>query len=433
MLDNKPYDHIEQNKQQTNWFDLGFKHVWRPYTQEKIAPLPLKVKQTLGSKIILEDGVELIDGISSWWSAAHGYNHPYILAQIQKQLEIMPHIMFGGLAHEPAYKLAQRLADITKMDKVFFTDSGSTAVETAMKMAVQYWQNIGHKRKNRFVSFTNSYHGDTMGCMSVCDPESGMHNAFHDYMIRQYSFKLPTEEYEFSEFEVLISDLKINIAAVILEPLVQGAGGMKFHSPDLVAEIYRICKKHDILFIADEVMTGFGRTGHMFACGEAGIIPDIMCIGKALTAGIMPMAATLAKLNIYDAFLGDDINKALMCGPTYMANPLACTAANASLDLFATEQTLKKVEQIESQLYKELLPCLEFKQVVDVRVKGAIAVVELKDMNYQKILKLREDFIKKNIWLRPFDNIIYIMPAFNINPSDLTTITKAILEVLAAS
>ncbi len=342
----------------------------------------------------------------------------------------MPHIMFAGLAHEGAYSLSKRLASLASMDRVFLTDSGSVAVETAMKMAVQYWKNKGFKRKDKFVSFSNAYHGDTMGCMSLCDPDDGMHVLFHDYMPKQYSIALPTEEYAFAEFETLLSDLEQTIAAVILEPLVQGAGGMKFHSPDVVAEIYRICKKKNILFIADEIMTGFGRTGHFFACDEAGIKPDILCLGKALTGGVMSLAAVVTHNYIYQAFLGDSLDTALMCGPTYMANPLSCAAANASLDLFAQENRQKAVSGIEDQLYQELKLCKDLPNVIDVRVKGAIGVVQIKNISYKQILELRKKFIAEGIWLRPFSDVIYIMPAFTISHDELTKITQATKKIL---
>lgn len=416
---------------QNQWYEQGKLHIWHPYTQAHVAPDPIQVIATKDCKLILADGRELIDGSASWWSACHGYNHPHILKSITQQLQKMPHVMFAGIAHEPAYQLAARLAKLTGLDRVFFTDSGSTAIETALKMAAQYWRNQGCRHRDKFVSFSNAYHGDTMGAMSLCDPESGMHAMFHDYMPRQYSVKLPLGEYAFIEFDNLLGDLKNTIAGVVLEPLVQGAGGMCFHTPDVVAEIYRICKKHELLFIADEVMTGFGRTGHLFACDEAGIKPDIMCVGKALTGGVMGLAATIATSAIYEGFLGNDLQRALMSGPTYMANPMACAAANASLDLFETEPRLKQVEAIEKQLYEELQPCAQYQEIVkEVRVKGAIGVVELKDINFAQIMQLRAKFVEKNVWIRPFGNIIYLMPAFTISKEELTSLTSAIDKVL---
>jgi len=411
------------------WFESGRKHVWYPYTQEKIAPAPLPIISTSGCTVKLSDGRELIDGTSSWWSACHGYNHPHIKQAIEKQLETLPHFMFAGIAHEQAYKLAERLSKISGLEKVFLTDSGSTAVETAMKMAVQYWKNKGDKKRNKFFSFLNGYHGDTMGGMSLCDPDHGMHKQLNDYMPKQYCIRLPLDEYDFSEFDMLLEGIGNTVAGVVIEPLVQGAGGMKFHSPDVLAEIHRITKKHGILFIADEVMTGFYRTGSLFACNEAGIIPDIMCIGKALTGGTMTLAATLTSQNIYDAFLGDSLEQALMSGPTYMANPLACAAANASLDLFDSEPRQNQVEEIERQLYEELMPCKELHKVLDVRVKGAIGVVEM-DINRDEILLLRTKFIELGVFLRPFSNVVYIMPPFTITKEELTKLTDAVIKAI---
>lgn len=413
------------------WYDEGRKHIWYPYTQEKIAPEPLAIVSAQGCKVKLADGRELIDGTSSWWSACHGYNHPHIKQSIEKQLETLPHFMFAGIAHEQAYKLAARLSKLSGMEKVFFTDSGSTSIETAMKMAVQYWKNKGDKHRNKFFSFINGYHGDTMGGMSLCDPDNGMHKQMNDYMPKQYCIRLPLDEYDFSEFDMLLEGIGNTVAAVVIEPLVQGAGGMKFHGADVLAEIHRITKKHGILFIADEVMTGFYRTGSVFACAEAGITPDIMCIGKALTGGTMTLAATLASQNIYDAFMGDSLEQALMSGPTFMANPLACAAANASLDLFESEPRQKQVEEIEHQLYEALMPCKDLNNVIDVRVKGAIGVVEL-ETNWEEIFAMRSKFIEMGVFLRPFSNVIYIMPPFTISKEELSSLTGAVKQVLQA-
>lgn len=268
-----------------------------------------------------------------------------------------------------------------------------------------------------------------MGGMSLCDPDHGMHKQLNDYMPKQYCIRLPLDEYDFAEFDMLLEGIGNTVAGVVIEPLVQGAGGMKFHSPDVLAEIHRITKKHGILFIADEVMTGFYRTGDLFACNEACIIPDIMCIGKALTGGTMTLAATLARQNIYDAFLSDNIDNALMSGPTFMANPLACAAANASLDLFEQEPRQKQIEAIEKQLYAELMPCKEFNKVLDVRVKGAIGVVEL-ETDHNEILSMRQKFIAMGVFLRPFGNVVYIMPPFTISSAELGKLTGAVIEVL---
>ena len=404
------------------WLEEGLQHVWLPYAQMQNGFAPLPVISTEGTRITLSNGETLIDGIASWWSACHGYNHPHILSAMQQQLGQMPHVMFAGLAHEPAFTLASRLSKLTGLPKVFFSDSGSTAVEVAMKMAVQYWANQHRKTKTRFVSFHNAYHGDTMGAMSVSDPENGMHHVYAPYMPMQYVVDLPTDEYGFAEFEAVLKDNKKTIAGLIMEPLVQGAGGMRFHSPDVVAEIYRLCKTHEILFIADEVATGFGRTGSMFAYQQSGIAPDLLCIGKALTGGTMTLAATLASEEIFNAFLGEELTKALMHGPTYMANPLACAAANASLDLFEKEPRLKQVEAIEAQMWSGLKSLVDLPQVEDVRVMGAIGVVELKNATWELMFSLRQKCAEAGCWLRPFGNIIYVTPAFTITKEDLQTL-----------
>ena len=410
---------------------LENQHIWLPYAQMQTVPEPLPVISTSGCKIKLEDGRELIDGISSWWSACHGYNHPHIIGAMEKQLRTMPHVMFAGLTHEPATTLAERLCAIAPdgLNKVFFADSGSVAVEIALKIALQYWRNVGKPLKDRFICFKHGYHGDTLGAMSVSDPEKSLHKAFRNSVIKQYVLDIPTDEYSFAEFDTLLADLNGNIAGIILEPLVQGAGGMLFYSADTVAEIQRIAKKHHILFIADEIATGFGRTGSMFACDEAGISPDIMCIGKALTGGAITLGATLTTDEIFDSFLSDKPEDAFMHGPTFMANPLACAAANASLDLFENEPRLAQVEKIEAQLAAELAPCENIDGVVDVRVKGAIGVVQV-DTSKIDVYALRPKFIERGVWLRPFKDVIYTMPPLTISSDELSAITDAIKNVL---
>jgi len=388
----------------------------------KTALPPLAVARTEGSRIILADGRELIDGIASWWTACHGYNHPHIRAAVQKQLEIMPHVMLGGLAHEPALTLAKRLAALTGLPHVFFSDSGSVAVEVALKMTLQYWSNKAKPEKNRFICFANGYHGDTMGAMSISDPAQSMHKAFKDAVTKQYVVDVG----DFAALEVLLKNKK-DIAGVIIEPLVQCAEGMKFHSAETLAEIYHITKKYGVIFIADEIAVGFGRTGTMFACEQAGFVPDIMCVGKALTGGTMTLAATLASQEIFEAFYSDDPTHAFMHGPTYMANPLACAAANASLDLLEREPRLQQVKAIETQLREELEPCRNLKGVLDVRVKGAIGVVQLEKMDAQK---LRQQFVERGVWIRPIKDVIYLMPAFTITPQELRTLTENIIKIL---
>lgn len=416
-----------------SWYTEGLPHIWPPYGQYASSHDPLPVSRTEGCRIILEDGRELIDGIASWWSAVHGYNHPHIIQAITAQAGKMPHVMFGGLGHEQAYTLAKRLSGITPgkgaLSRVFFSDSGSVAVEVAMKIALQYWLNHGKPKKDRFVCFTDGYHGDTMGAMGISDPERSMHKAFRNNVTRHFTFDIPSGEYEFSDFSEALKEYAPQLAGLIIEPLVQGAGGMRFHSPDTLAEIYRLCKEQDILFIADEIFTGFGRTGLMFACEEAGIVPDILCVGKALSGGTLPLAATLAQEQIYSAFVSENPEKALMHGPTFMANALACSAANAVLDVFETENRLSQVEAIERQLYEELKELEQLPGVIDVRVKGAIGVVELAP-GYQDIPQLRKAFIAESVWIRPFSNIIYLTPALTISHAELSMLTDAIRKVV---
>jgi len=406
-------------------------HVWLPYTQMQTARQPLRAVSTHGSVIKLDDGRELIDGIASWWTACHGYNHPHILSAMRAQLETMPHVMFGGLVHDPALRLAKRLADRAPGDlsKVFFVDSGSVAVEVAMKMAVQYWLNRG-KSRSRMVSFRYGYHGDTMACMAVCDPDESMHALFKDYLPKQILAELPVDEARTAEFDALLAREKHNVAAVLIEPLVQGAGGMKMHDAATLRRVADICRKHDVLLIADEIFVGFGRTGTFFACEQAGIVPDILCVGKGLTGGALTLAATIARPHVFDAFLADDPARALMHGPTYMANPLACAAANASLDLFETEPRLAQVAAIEVLLREGLKPCRGLPGVVDVRVKGAIGAVQLEKLDAPA---LREEFARRGFWIRPFGDIVYLTPAFTIGADQLAALTSAVCSVLSRS
>jgi adenosylmethionine-8-amino-7-oxononanoate aminotransferase len=311
---------------------------------------------------------------------------------------------------------------------VFFSDSGSVAVEVAMKMAVQYWRNRGVQGRTRFVSFLGGYHGDTMAAMSVCDPDDGMHAAFAGYLPVQTVVKLPSGADELAGFDALLGRVRAETAAVIVEPLVQAAGGMRFHTAETLAGIHDACARHDVLFIADEIATGFARTGRLFACDEAGVAPDIVCVGKALTGGALGLAATAASARIYDAFLDDDPAKALMHGPTYMANPLACAAANASLDLFETEPRLAQVAAIEAHLGAALAPCRDIAGVVDVRVKGAIGVVQVESLADNARLKRR--FVEEGVWLRPFADVVYLMPPLIVGAAELERLTSAIVKVL---
>ena len=412
------------------WYADGLPHIWLPYTQMKTSPSPLAVVSAEGCRIKLADGRELIDGIASWWSVCHGYQHPHIVQAVEAQLKQLPHVMFGGLVHEPALTLAKRLSAIAPdgLSRVFFADSGSVAVEVALKIALQFWRNRGKPHKDRFICFRDGYHGDTMGAMSVSDPDKSLHKAFRNSVIKQYVLDIPHDEYGFAEFDSLLAGVHGNVAGLIIEPLVQGAGGMRFHSVDILGEIYRIAKKHQILFMADEIATGFGRTGGMFACTEAGIAPDIMCVGKALTGGTITLGATLVQEDVFAAFYDDNPDAAFMHGPTFMANPLACAAANASLDLFESEPRLKQVEKIEAQLLEELKPCKKLPDVADVRVKGAIGVVQM--AAGFDVYALRKKFIEEGVWLRPFKDIVYIMPPLTISPQELRKLTDSVVKVL---
>lgn len=414
----------------SDWFNEGRAHIWHPYAQMQTMPTPLPVIGAQGVRLKLADGRELIDGVSSWWSACHGYNHPHIQAAMHAQIDQFSHVMFAGLAHAPAYTLATRLCHYAPLGlkRVFFSDSGSVAVEVALKMALQYWRNKGETKRNKFVCFNGSYHGDTFGAMAVSGRTS--FNAGYDTaMNKHYVFDIPRDEYSFSEFEDTIAAIAGSVAALIIEPLVQCAGGFHFHSADILSEIRRVCRHQGILMIADEVATGFHRTGNRFACNEASITPDILCLGKALTGGTVPLAATLATASIFDEFLSESFDKALMHGPTFMANPLACAAANASLDVFETEPRLNQVERIEQQLWDELKPLIGTESVRDVRVKGAIGVVEI-DADSTRIASLRKALIKQGVWLRPFGNTMYIMPPFIIEEHDLRQLTNAVKTVL---
>jgi adenosylmethionine-8-amino-7-oxononanoate aminotransferase len=413
-----------------DWFTQGMGHIWLPYTQMKTAAGPLPVARTDGSRIILADGRELIDGIASWWTACHGYNHPYIRAAVEEQLGRMPHVMFGGLVHEGALTLARRLAALLPrgLDRVFFTDSGSVAVEVAMKMAVQYWLNKGITERSQFVAFKGGYHGDTFAAMSVCDPEEGMHGLFAKVLPQQIIAELPIDPASAQAFDALLERHAANVAGIIVEPLVQGAGGMLFHDARVLRHLRAAADRHGLLMIFDEIFTGFGRTGILFACEAAGVAPDIITLSKALTGGTMGLGAAIASNNVFEGFLSDEPNHALMHGPTFMANPLACAAANASLDLFAREPRLAQVAAIEAALARGLGPARALPHVRDVRVKGAIGVVELDRID--DLGALKRCFVETGVFVRPFRNIVYLTPAFTIGEEDLNRLTGAVVSVL---
>ena len=412
------------------WYTSGLPHIWLPYTQMKTTPPPLAVARTHGSRIVLADGRELIDGIASWWTACHGYNHPAIRDAVRAQLDAMPHVMFGGLVHEPALTLARRLTALLPpgLDRVFFTDSGSVAVEVAMKMAVQYWLNRGERGRTRLLAFKGGYHGDTFATMAVCDPDEGMHSLFSGVLPEHPVIALPSTEESIAAFDRFLEQHAGTLAAILVEPLVQGAGGMLFHDEAVLRHLRRAADKYGLLLIFDEIFTGFGRTGTLFACDQAGVTPDIITLSKALTGGTMALAATIASQPVFDAFWSDDKLHALMHGPTYMANALACAAANASLDLFAREPRLPQVAAISAALAQGLEPCRGMSGVRDVRVLGAIGVVELDRIEAIDALKAR--FVAAGVWVRPFRTIVYLTPAISIDPDDLDVLIRAVVTVV---
>jgi adenosylmethionine-8-amino-7-oxononanoate aminotransferase len=413
-----------------NWLTEGAAHVWRPYCQMKTARPPLPVVATQGARLILADGRELVDGLASWWTACHGYNHPHIAQALRDQIERMPHVMFGGLAHEPAYRLAKRLADLLPGDlnHAFFAESGSVAVEIAMKMALQFHINRGATGRTRFLSFRGGYHGDTLATMTVCDPEEGMHSLFSGVMPAQVIADLPRDAEGEAALDVLLAERGGEIAAILVEPLVQGAGGMLLHGPDTLRALRRLADTHGVLLIFDEIFTGFGRTGSMFAMQAAGIEPDIVTLSKALTGGTLPLSAAVASTKVFEAFLSDDPGTALMHGPTYMANPLACAAANASLDLFEDGAWRAEVARVSTALTEGLERCRRAPGVVDVRVLGAIGVVEFDAPVAVGDLCAR--FAEEGVWIRPMGKVIYLTPAFTTPDADLALLTRAVRKVL---
>ena len=404
--------------------------LWLPYCQMQTAPAPQTAVRTEGVRIFLQDGRSLIDGTSSWWTACHGYNHPHIRHAVAEQLESMPHIMLGGLVHTPVLRLTDRLARLFpgELNYVFYCESGSVAVEIAMKMAVQYWINQNISGRTRFVSFRDAYHGDTFAAMSVCDPEDGMHRLFKGVLAEQLILELPRSEAELEQFEATIAKHKSGLAGIILEPLVQAAAGMKFHDPEVLAAVADVARRHGLLLILDEIATGFGRTGTMFACEQASVEPDIITLSKALTGGTVPLAATVATRRVYDAFLSDHYEHALMQGPTFCGNPLACAAANASLDLFEQEPRLAQAAAIEAQLTDGLAGCRELPGVLDVRVKGASGVGQL--ARRPDLDDFRARFIAEGVWVRPFGDVVYLMPPLVIDASDLGRLIEAVNSVM---
>lgn len=411
--------------------------IWHPYSSFTKPSTVYPVRRAQGVYIELTDGRKLIDGMSSWWSVLHGYNHPLINKAIKDQVNQFSHVMFAGFTHEPAVTLAQKLVAITPegLNKVFFSDSGSVAVEVALKMAIQYWHSKGQAQRVTFLALKQGYHGDTFGAMGVCDPHTGMHHLFHQSISHHLFADAPSckftdawDERSFNNFSHLLQRNRQKIAAVILEPIVQGAGGMRFYSPTYLQRVRKICNEMDVLLIADEIATGFGRTGKMFACEHANISPDIMCVGKALTGGYITLAATLCNDKVSNGICQGE-SKVFMHGPTYMANPLACAAANASIDLLLKNDWAKKVATIEQQLILELEACRALPAVADVRVLGAIGVVELKAV--ADVANLQPQFVEKGVWIRPFGKLIYIMPPFIITEKELTKLTASMYHVIS--
>jgi len=411
-------------------------HVWHPYSAFGSKAPVFPVDSTDGVRIRLVDGRELIDGMSSWWCAIHGYNHPVLNQAVENQLKHMAHVMFGGLTHRPAVELAEQLVALTPqpLQSVFFSDSGSVAVEVAMKMAIQFQAAKGSGRKNRFVSLLHGYHGDTLGAMSVCDPVNGMHSLFSEVLPEQIFVEAPPcpfgaacSEEDLQPMVEVLSEHSDRIAAVILEPIVQGAGGMRFYSADYLRQLRVLCDEHQVLLIADEIATGFGRTGKLFACEHAGISPDIMCLGKSLTGGYMTLAATLATTDVSNTISAGEPGL-FMHGPTFMANPLACATALASIQLLLDSPWQARVRQIGQGLRDGLEPCKSHPHVSDVRVLGAIGVVELdKPVDLKQVQGL---FVEQGVWVRPFGRLVYLMPPFIINESDLKLLTQAVVTVV---
>lgn len=424
----------------TDWAEaLAFDraHVWHPYGS-MTDPLPVvPVVAASGVRLRLADGRELIDGMASWWAAIHGYNHPRLNRAVEEQLGRMAHVMFGGLTHASAVELARRLVALTPapLEKVFFCDSGSVAVEVAVKMALQYWQARGRPGKRRLLALRGGYHGDTFAAMSVCDPVTGMHHLFEGVLPKQLFAPRPRGRFDeawdpsdVAELARLIEAYRDELAAVILEPIAQGAGGMWFYHPEYLRQVRALCDAHQVLLIADEIATGFGRTGRLFACEHADIAPDLLCLGKTLTGGYLTLAATLTTAEVAGT-ISRGGGGCFMHGPTFMANPLACAVAVASIDLLLEGDWQTRVQDIERQLRAELAPCTALPAVREVRTLGAIGVVEMHEPVDLRALTPR--FVEAGTWLRPFGCLVYMMPSYVIEPQDLSLLTGAVRRVLS--
>jgi adenosylmethionine-8-amino-7-oxononanoate aminotransferase len=413
--------------------------VWHPYSS-LTKPIPAyEVVSAKGVRLELANGRQLIDGMSSWWCAIHGYNHPALNAAAKDQINRMSHVMFGGITHSPAVTLCEKIVDITPegLDKVFLSDSGSVSVEVAIKMAFQYWISKGQPGKNKLLSLKGGYHGDTFAAMSVCDPTNGMHHIFDQVLPQHYfapkpqiGFDQPWDISDIAVFKSIIENQHQNIAAVILEPVVQGAGGMNFYSPEYLRQVRLLCDKHDVLLIADEIATGFGRTGKLFACEWAQITPDIMCLGKSLTGGYMTLAATICTEKVSHGICDGEAG-CFMHGPTFMGNPLACAVANASIEQLLNEDWQSNIARIETVLKQQIEPFIHLDTVADTRVLGAIAVVEMKQP--VQLAEIQRQFVARGIWVRPFGRLVYVMPPFIMSNQDLESLMQGIYEVLSAN
>ncbi len=415
---------------------LDKQHIWHPYASMIDPPPAYPVVSAQGVRLKLADGRELIDGMSSWWSAIHGYNHPILNRAARDQLEQMSHVMFGGITHPAAVKLARLLVSITppSLSKVFFSDSGSVAVEVAIKMAIQYWYSSGHRGKNKLLCLRSGYHGDTFGAMAACDPVTGMHHLFSDVMPQHFfadtptcAFGQPCSDEDFASFRQLLEQHHHEVAAVILEPIVQGAGGMNFYSPDYLKRVRQLCDQYDVLLILDEIATGFGRTGKLFASEHAEVVADILCLGKCMTGGYLSMAATLCSDKVSRGICEGEAG-VLMHGPTFMANPLACAIAIASIELLISQPWQRVVSNLETQLRQGLAPALDVSTVADVRVLGSIAVIEMKQP--VDMARIQQQLVAQGIWIRPFGKLIYTIPPYVMNDEDLATLTRGMVNVV---